>query len=235
VPRFGLLLVLCLAGHPGTAQAQASASMAHPLVSWPEAFGFAAISAITFDNDAGIRTAVQGHNSKFRNSVAYVGNAFGYAKNVYPALLLGTVGGKVIGAPDLYRVSWRALKSTALAGGATLVLKSLVGRGRPDVSPDDPYRFKPITFSSASLPSGHTTVAFSFAASLAMETKSVLPDIVLYGLAATTLFARVHVDKHWASDTIVGAGLGILAARIVRRYDRSGGVDTVTLAGNFTF
>ena len=87
----------------------------------------------------------------------------------------------------------------------------------------------------SSLPSGHTTVAFSFAASLAMETKSVLPDIFLYGLAATTIFARVHVDKHWASDTIVGAGLGILAARLVRRYDRSGEIDTVTLAGNFTF
>jgi membrane-associated phospholipid phosphatase len=235
VPRRGLLLVLCLAGHPAAAQAPNSGAQAPRLVRWPEALGFAAITGITFATDASIRATVQGHNSSFRNSVAYVGNAFGYAKNVYPALLLGTLGGKVIGASDLYRVSWRALKSTALAGGATLVLKSLVGRRRPDVSPDDPYQFRPITFSSASLPSGHTTVAFSFAASLAMETKSVLPDIVLYGLAATTIFARVHVDKHWASDTIVGAGLGILAARIVRRYDRSGGVDTVTLAGNFTF
>ncbi len=235
MPRLGLLLVFCLAGQPGAAQLPNSGSQVQPLVRWPEALGFAAITGITFATDARIRATIQGHNSRFRNSVAYVGNAFGYAKNVYPALLLGTVGGKVIGASDLYRVSWRALKSTALAGGATLVLKSLIGRRRPDVSPDDPYRFSPISFTSTSLPSGHTTVAFSFATSLAMETKSTLPDIVLYGLAATTVFARVHVDKHRASDTIVGAGLGILAARLVRRYDRSGGVGTVTLAWNFTF
>jgi membrane-associated phospholipid phosphatase len=231
VPRLGLLLVFCLAGQPGAAQSPVSG----PLVRWPEALGFVALTGITFATDHRIRTTIQGHNSGFRNSAAYVGNAFGYAVHVYPAVLLGTVGGKVIGASDLYRVSWRALKSTALAGGATLVLKSLIGRRRPDVSPDDPYQFSPISLTSTSLPSGHTTLAFSLATSLAMETKSVLPDIFLYGLATTTIFARMHVDKHWASDTIVGAGVGILAARIVRRYDRSGGVGTVSIAGKFTF
>ena len=167
--------------------------------------------------------------------MAEIGNAFGNPTYVYPSLLVSTLAGSVTGSDDLYGVSWRALKSTALAGGVTLVLKSLIGRRRPDVSPDDPYRFSPMSFKYNSLPSGHTTMAFSLASSLAMETRSVLPDIILFGLATSTGFARLHVHKHWASDTVVGAGVGILAARLVRRYDRSGGAGALRFAGNFTF
>jgi membrane-associated phospholipid phosphatase len=231
VARLGLLRVLSLAGHPGAAQAPHYG----PVVRWPEAVGFAALTGITFATDGRIRTAMQGHNTRFRNSAARIGNAFGNARYVYPALLLATLAGSVIGSDDIYGVSWRALKSPALAGGATVVLKSLIGRRRPDVSPDNPYQFSPLSFAFNSLPSGHTTVAFSLATSLAMETRSVLPDIALFGLAATTGFARLHVNKHWASDTVVGAGVGILAARLVRRYDRSGGAGALSLAWNFTF
>lgn len=235
VRRLGSLLVLALTAHPAAAQQLGPDSPARPLVRWPEALGLVALTGITFVTDGSIRATIQGHNSRFRNSVADLGNAFGNARYVYPALLLGTLGGKVVGSSDLNRVSWRAFKSTALGGAATLVLKSLIGRRRPEVSPDDPYRFSPISFSFNSLPSGHTTTAFALATSLAMETKSDLPDIVLYGLAATTAFARMHVDKHWASDTLLGAGIGILAARFVRRHDRLAGAGTVTVAGSFTF
>jgi len=231
VPRLGALLVFCVAGPAGTAQAQGSG----PILRWPEAIGFVAVAGVTFITDERIRGTFQGHDSRLRNSVAEIGNAFGNPTYVYPSLLLSTLAGSVTGSEDLYGVSWRALKSTALAGGVTLVLKSLIGRRRPDVSPDDPLRFSPMSFKYNSLPSGHTTLAFSLATSLAMETKSVLPDIGLFGLATTTGFARLHVHKHWASDIVVGAGVGILAARLVRRYDRSGGAGAVRFAGNFTF
>ena len=29
----------------------------------------------------------------------------------------------------------------------------------------------------------------------------------------------MHDDKHWASDVIVGAGIGILSARFVHRFE----------------
>ena len=202
---------------------------------WPEALGFVALTGITFTADGSIRTTILGHNSGFRNSAAYIGNAFGNARYVYPALLLGTIGGGATGLSDVHKVSWRALKSVGLAGAATLVLKSLVGRRRPEVSPDDPYRFNPISFTFNSFPSGHTTTAFALATSLAMESKSDLSDIALYGLAATTAFARMHVNKHWASDAVVGAGLGILAARIVRRHDKSADTGNLMIAGNLAF
>lgn len=224
--RLGLLIVFCLAGHSAAAQ---------PLLRWPEALGFVTLTGITFVTDASIRATIQGHNSRFRNSAAEVGNAFGNVRYVYPALLLGTVSGKVVGWSGLHRVSWRAFKSTALAGATTIVLKSLIGRRRPDVSPEDPYRFSPISFTFNSFPSGHTATAFGLATSLAMETKNDLAGIFLYGLAAGTALARMHVDKHWASDTVMGAGIGILAARLVRRHDRSAGAGTAMIVGSFTF
>jgi hypothetical protein len=68
-----------------------------------------------------------------------------------------------------------------------------------------------------------------------MESQSDLTDVALYGLAATTAFARMHVDKHWASDLVVGAGIGILAARFVRRHSHSDGTGRVSIAGSLAF
>ena len=228
-----VFLTLFLAGQSGSAQTAVPQS--RPLIRWPEALGFVALTGITFSTDGGIRTAIQGHHSGFRNSVAGVGNTFGNSKLIFPALFFMTVGAKVAGSPDLYDGSWRSFRSAALATSTTLVLKSLIGRRRPDVNPHDPYRFNPISFTFNSFPSGHTTVAFSLATSLAMETKSRADDVLLYGLAASTAFGRMHVDKHWASDTVVGAAIGILAARYVRRHDHSTGVPTTLVAWSVVF
>jgi membrane-associated phospholipid phosphatase len=229
--RLGVLLILCAAGPAAVAQTP----NARPLVSWPEAIGAVALTGITFLTDRDIRSTFQGHDTRFRSSVADVGNMFGNVRYVYPLLLVGAVGSDAAGWSGFHRVSWRAFKSAVLGGGTTFVLKSLIGRRRPDVSPDDPYQFSPLSFRFNSFPSGHVTAAFALATSLSMETRSVLPDIVLYGLAASTAFGRMHVDKHWASDTVVAAGIGILAARYVRRHDRSGDAGTLGFAGSFTF
>jgi len=233
--RLMVFLALYLGGRPGSAQPAGPGPQAGPLVRWPEALGFVALTSITFATDRSIRTTMQGHNSGFRNSVADFGNAFGNSRYVFPALFLVAVGAKMGGSSDLYEGSWRSLKSTVLASTTTLVLKSAFGRRRPDVTPHDPYRFNPVSFTFNSFPSGHTTVAFSLATSLAMESKSHLDDVVLYGLAASTAFARVHVDKHWASDTVVGAAIGILAARFVRRHDRSSRPQATLVAWSVTF
>ena len=216
--RARLVVLLCLTSRTAASQASAPAG---PLARWPEAIGFVAVAATAFVTDGVIRRTIQGHTTGFRNGAAGVGNAYGNPKYVLPALSLGTIGARLAGSDGLYDAGRRALKSEVLATGTTLVLKSLVGRRRPDVAPHDPYRFHPFSLAYNSLPSGHTATAFALATSLAMETEGSLLDIGLYGIAATTAFARMHVDKHWASDTVVGAAIGILAARLVHRHDRS--------------
>jgi membrane-associated phospholipid phosphatase len=67
-----------------------------------------------------------------------------------------------------------------------------------------------------SFPSGHTATAFVGAHILFREYKNVSPwtGVAAYGVATATGVMRVLNKKHWASDVIAGAGVGILCAEI---------------------
>lgn len=66
-----------------------------------------------------------------------------------------------------------------------------------------------------SFPSGHTTTAFAAAEFLHQEykNKSVWFSIAGYTIAATTGVLRMYNNKHWLSDVVAGAGIGILATK----------------------
>lgn len=67
-----------------------------------------------------------------------------------------------------------------------------------------------------SLPSGHTSMAFMGAEFLRMEFWETSPWIGVagYALATTTAYMRVYNNRHWVTDTVVGAGVGILSVKI---------------------
>lgn len=96
-------------------------------------------------------------------------------------------------------------------------LKYVINRRRPsgwgihhDWGPDswsDPNR---------SMPSGHAINVFALAtvfSDVYGDRKWVPP--VAYGLAALTAASRVHENRHWASDVLVGAGIGYFTARTI--------------------
>lgn len=214
------LLAAPLAAQSTPTDSAASAPAPAPqrsLVRWPEALGFVAVAGVAFANDRAISREIGGHRSSLGNAVADLGNGLGDGVIVYPALALGMAAGKLAGSEGLFGTSWRAFKSTALAGLSVIVLKTSIGRQRPWQSPDDPYVFHPFRFKDNALPSGHTAVSFALAASLAAETSDHWSDAAFFGLASLTAFGRINYDKHWASDTVVGAGIGILSARLIHR------------------
>lgn len=105
------------------------------------------------------------------------------------------------------RSSWgRMLVSDAIAAGtmaaAVNACKYTVRTMRPDGSTRN------------SFPSGHTATAFLTATMLAREYGPRSPWFAVGGYAAATVVAlsRQLNDRHWMSDTVVGAGIGILAA-----------------------
>lgn len=215
-----LVLLGILAAPLAAQSAPADSAASRPrrsLVRWPEALGFVAVAGVTFANDRAISREVGGHRSGFGNAVADFGNGIGDGVIIYPALALGMAAGKLSGSRGTFGVSWRAFQTTALAGLSVMVLKTAIGRQRPWQSPDDAYVFHPFQFKDNSLPSGHTAVSFALAASLAAETRDHWSDAAFFGLATLTAFGRMHYDKHWASDTVLGAGIGILSARIIHR------------------
>ena len=206
-----------------------------PLLRWGEVIGVAATTGLALATDQKIRNLIHDPHDALGRSVSDFGNALGNGIVVYPSLLALAVGGKVFHQPGLYGVSSRALGSTLLGGAAAVVLKSIVGRNRPSTSPDDPYSFHPFRLKDQSFPSGHTIVAFALATSFARETKDQWSDVLFFTAAATTGYARLHDDKHWASDVVFGAGIGILCARFVHRFQAKVVVAPSAVGMHFSF
>lgn len=75
---------------------------------------------------------------------------------------------------------------------------------------------RPDGSSRNSFPSGHTAVAFTGAEILWQEYKNenIWVGISGYSLATFTAYMRIYNQRHWASDVLAGAGIGILSAKI---------------------
>jgi hypothetical protein len=90
-------------------------------------------------------------------------------------------------------------EALAATGIATLVLKSITNRERPDGSNND------------SFPSGHTSAAFAGATLLADFIEKDWHThwgYLLYIPATYVGINRIQVDKHWATDVAAGAFIG---------------------------
>ncbi|HAO09045.1 MAG TPA: PA-phosphatase [Chryseobacterium sp.] len=91
-----------------------------------------------------------------------------------------------------------------LMGTSTVALKKWTGVERPDGS------------SNNSFPSGHTATAFMGAEFLYQEYKDISPwyGIAGYVVATGTGVFRMYNNRHWFSDVVAGAGIGILSTKI---------------------
>ncbi|BAV05337.1 PAP2 superfamily protein [Filimonas lacunae] len=93
--------------------------------------------------------------------------------------------------------------ATLIQGATIHSLKRMTQETRPDYS------------NKLSFPSGHTATAFASAEFMRMEYKDVSPwyGIAGYAVAATTGYLRMYNNKHWLSDVVTGAGIGILSTQ----------------------
>jgi hypothetical protein len=72
-----------------------------------------------------------------------------------------------------------------------------------------------------SFPSGHTTLAFTNATVLYNEFYNTSPALAYsgYAFALTTGAFRMINNKHWLSDVLAGAGIGILVTNLVYYFE----------------
>jgi membrane-associated phospholipid phosphatase len=151
------------------------------------------------------------------------------------ALIIGTtmyaVGriSKVDRMEELGLHGTEALLLGELTGG---ILKGFVGRQRPHVQPRNPHSYGFLRgFGRGdqyrSFPSGHTLAAFAAASAVTSQTSDWWPSsryligTAMYGGAALTGISRMYNNRHWASDVIVGAGIGTFAGLKVVRFNNS--------------
>jgi membrane-associated phospholipid phosphatase len=129
-------------------------------------------------------------------------------------------------------LGWHGTEALVVGELTAVVLKGVVGRQRPHVRPRDSNGFRLFRGFGRddryrSFPSGHATSAFAAAAAVSSETSRWWPETrwiigpVLYGGAALTGVSRMYNNRHWASDVLVGAGIGTFAGLKVVRYHHS--------------
>ena len=96
------------------------------------------------------------------------------------------------------------LVSFSLAGITTGIIKRSTDVLRPDGS------------DYLSFPSTHTALAFASATFLHEEykDKSIWYGVVGYSIATASGVLRMLNNKHWMSDVLVGAGIGILTTKV---------------------
>jgi len=109
--------------------------------------------------------------------------------------------GRAIGQTRVATVGARLFRAQLVAQATTQAIKLTARRTRPDGS-------------DLSLPSGHTSSAFATAAVLQSEFgwKAGVPA---YAIASWVAASRVQMERHYLSDVIAGATIGILAGRSV--------------------
>jgi membrane-associated phospholipid phosphatase len=146
------------------------------------------------------------------DNVAGVVRHFGQPE-VYGTVTVGLLAaGLATGRPQLTRAGGRLAASLALAGLTVQTGKYALGRPRPEQSLDaDGYA----PFSGqASLPSGHSAMAFALATSLADDIRRPWATVGLYGMASAVAWSRVNDNRHWLSDVAAGALVGITSAKL---------------------
>lgn len=122
-----------------------------------------------------------------------------------PAITL--VALKAAGVPS--RSSWRELAvGGALSAALTVATSEAVKRSVKQLRPDASDR--------RSFASGHTATAFMTATLLAREYGSLSPWITVgaYTTATATGLLRIRHHRHWPSDVMTGAGIGIVGAEL---------------------
>jgi len=148
-----------------------------------------------------------------------VGNST--AENIFKAgEILGELGpllgsasivyatGRLRDAPRVSHVGMDLIQSLAMAEVLTQALKYSTRRERPDHSGRN------------SFPSGHAADTFAFATALERHLgwRYAVPAYVFSSYVA---ISRLPANRHWLSDAVFGASVGIIAGRTVTSHEAS--------------
>jgi membrane-associated phospholipid phosphatase len=166
--------------------------------------------------DEPVRDFLQSHRSDFLDDVG------GFAERFKdPEVFVATIGGAfaialVTQEPGVALTGTHMLVAYALSSSLMVGTKYVFGRTRPSQTPDDPFNFDWFNGgSNASFPSGSAAVVFSLATTLADAIDRLPVSITLYSLATLNAWGRMNSDRHWLSDVVAGALVGITAAKLV--------------------
>ncbi len=112
-------------------------------------------------------------------------------------------------------------ESAALATGITMLMKEAVGRKRPVLYTDAATQVTDLADQTRSWPSGHTSAAFALATSFVLSksgsSASLPARAAALGAAVAVGALRVASARHFPTDVVGGAAVGIGSALLVHK------------------
>ncbi|MEP6610038.1 MAG: phosphatase PAP2 family protein [Burkholderiaceae bacterium] len=165
--------------------------------------GGLALIAHPFDDDVNRRLTNNHSAERFFKPGAVMGELgtlLGGAATVYAV-------GRLKDEPKVSHLGMDLIRSLAISEGVTQTLKYTTRRERPDHS------------SRNSFPSGHAADTFAFATALERHLgwRGAAPA---YVFASYVALSRMPANRHWLSDAVFGAAVGVVAGRTVTRHGR---------------
>ena len=183
------------------------------------------LTAATFPMDEPLRKVSLQSQSKILDNISYVTEKFGDPKIgfAFGGMLYG--GGLIFGNEDIRETGQMLAEAVLFTGLITTGAKMMFNRSRPFVN-DGSYDLDIFEFESdfdeTSLPSGHTSTAFTMATVLSQRIDNIYASVALYSMASLTALQRVYDDRHWFSDTILGAALGtFIGLKVVKLHENN--------------
>ncbi|ASQ90630.1 PA-phosphatase [Prosthecochloris sp. GSB1] len=171
------------------------------------AAGAAIASALWADEP--VQRFSRANRSPFLDDLSSVGDYYGRLSTGY------YLGSALYLAGALADDDWTRLTGRAVIEAHTFsllvtgVLKAAAGRSRPYLDQGNAaFGWFETKTSRWSLPSGHATAAFAISSVLSKRIDSPWATAGLFALSGVTVLDRIYDDKHWLSDTILGAAIG---------------------------
>ena len=140
-------------------------------------------------------------------------------------------GGLAFKNKKLLQTSRLLVESALLTHVFTWSSKAVLGRARPYLDHGSKdfnlFRFRGAD-AYKSMPSGHVSSAFALMTVIAKQYDHWWVAVPAYAFAVSVALQRMTSRNHWASDTIVGGGLGYwIASTLVQKQHRKPGSSSI--------
>jgi membrane-associated phospholipid phosphatase len=141
------------------------------------------------------------------------GHILGATEFLLPAAAATYFLGRHINAPRVQHLGMDEIEAAILSEAFVETLKYAIRRDRPaEIGGPQSHTY--------SFPSGHATLTFAMATVLQQHLgyRAAIPT---YALATYVAMSRLHDNRHYASDVVFGAALGVVIGRSVTWHGRN--------------
>ena len=141
------------------------------------------------------------------------GEFVGESGTVLSAATATYLVGRFTHSPRVQHIGMDEIEALALAEGIVQGAKQIIRRDRP-LAPDGSRQ------AGFAMPSGHATVTFA-AATVLQQHLGYRAGIPTYVIASYVAASRLHDNRHYLSDVVMGAATGVIIGRSVTWHGRN--------------